>query len=98
MAKIRQMHEIVLGILEEYPETRDDDFKLYGQVCAKLGKDLNMEIWRFFACHALYNFPSFENVTRCRRRIQEKFPDLCSPEMKIIRGEEEKEYKEYARG
>ena len=41
--------------------------------------------------------PSFETITRVRRKVQEERPDLCG-EVKQLRNELQEEYKQLAKG
>ena len=97
MAKLHKMHDIVFNVLKETPDARGDDFALYAYVCAWMGKDIDTPIWRLAAYHARENFPSWETVTRCRRKIQHDHPELCDPNAKKRRSAEIEQYKDYSR-
>ena len=95
-------HELqnkVLLVLEKYEETRSDDFKLYFHVCRAINE--NVAIMDRFSYvmlnHKELGFPSFESVTRCRRKIFEKYPNLKPKKVTKFREEKEEEFKEYAR-
>ena len=97
MAKLYIMENVVLEILENSPAARSDDYVLMWLVCQKV----NPEIVEKPFADVLYNhkalgLPNWETVTRCRRKIQEKRPDLVAPETARKRRKEEQEYREYA--
>lgn len=97
MSKLNTMENIVLDILEVSPAARSDDYVLMWLVCEKL----NPKICEFRLADVLYQhkelgLPNWETVTRCRRKIQEKRPDLVAPETAKKRREEEQIYRDYA--
>ena len=93
--KLKGLEEIVCGILERQPITRDDDFLLYGTVISKLGVDLNISLKDFFRQHKILGVPSFESVSRCRRRLQMLNTKLM-PSAKVIEKREKEQDKFYA--
>lgn len=98
MAKLHTMETLVLEILEQSPAARSDDCVLMWLVCDKTKPEI---VEKPFA-DVLYNhkslgLPNWETVTRCRRKIQEKRPDLVPAETARKRRKEEEEYREYAR-
>ena len=98
MSKLKTMEKVVLQILEEKPATRKDDYVLMLEVCNKLCPDvLYHEFRTALYCHNALKIPSWETVSRCRRKIQAKRPDLDERETRKRRNEEEELYREYAR-
>ena len=96
MAKIQATEKIVLEILEEYPPARRDDYILMLKVCEKTNPTvINFPFWLVMRNHS-FSLPNWETVTRCRRKIQAKRPDLVAPETARKRRKQEKEYREYA--
>lgn len=84
-------------ILEEHEETRADDMALYevyvnrkGLLLARIFSDRHYRI--------LHSVPPYESISRIRRKIQAKFPEL-KPSKEYIkeRKRAEKEYKQYAK-
>ena len=60
---------------------------------------LKMPNWAFIATAHGKKVPSFDSVSRCRRKVQEKYPQLrASKEVYAHRRELEQEYREFARG
>lgn len=98
MAKLQTMEKVVLQVLEEVPEARKDDHMLMYSVCRKLNKELlTYTFGAVMYHHAGFGLPNWETVTRCRRKLQAKFPYLKDPEMAVIRDKEQEEYREYAK-
>ena len=73
----KPLYTMVLGVLEEYPVTRNDDGMLYTHICGALGYDLHeLSIHSWFAKLDAKQVPSYESVTRLRRLAQMKHPQL----------------------
>ena len=84
--ELKNLSKIVIETLKQFDFTRGDDDLLYLNVLVKLdGKrpteDLivDMRLSDFFTNRKHYGFPSFESVSRCRRKAQEEFPELRPP-------------------
>ena len=99
--ELKQLKDIVIETLKQFDFTRGDDDLLYLNVLVKLdGKrpteDLIVDIRLadFFTNRKRYGFPSFESVSRCRRKAQEENPDLRPPKkiQEARRMQEEKFY------
>lgn len=97
MSRLQTMEKVVLEILEKSPKAREDDYVLMWLVCEKLSPEI---ITKPFADvmyhHKSWGLPNWESVTRARRKVQEKRPDLVSPAKAKKRREEEERYREYA--
>lgn len=97
MSKMKCVEKIVLQVLEEQPRTRADDYLLMLYVTAKTNVDLlNTPFADVMLGRHINGLPNWETVTRCRRKIQEKRPDLIAPNTAKHRRLQEKEYREYA--
>lgn len=68
--RIKQMREIVVNCLKEDSTTRNSDWRLYEVVCNKLGLDSKKITLHDIATNPKI-FPTFETVSRCRRKAQE---------------------------
>lgn len=93
--KIKTLESTVEALLRKYPKLRGNDRKLYLAYLWKKEYDLNVSIKDFFNDDT---YPSYESVTRCRRKLQERHPELL-PE-KTVRDERKKNeerYLDYAR-
>lgn len=98
MAKLISTEKVVLSVLEESKAARQDDYVLMWLVCNKIKPEIvDMPFSYVLYHHKSLGLPNWETVTRCRRKIQEKRPDLCEPDTTRQRRKEEKEYIEYAR-
>ena len=79
MDKIGKYKDVIIELLTKFPTLRDSDNRLVVNVWAlKIGKD---EIDRQTASWVMTeiannNLPSFESISRCRRKIQEEIPGL----------------------
>lgn len=97
--KLKNLENIVLEVLKTQPLTRSDDFHLVLRVYQQLNekavtKELFCEIMLY---HNEYGLPSFESITRARRKVFEKYPELKPKKITELRAEKEKEFKEYAK-
>lgn len=95
--KLVKQEQIIKPILEQHPETRGDDFLLYAEVIREYRPELaQLSVLDFFVAHKDLYCPSYESVSRVRRRIQAKCPELCSEEVKERRARQQAEYEAYA--
>ncbi|WP_304068624.1 hypothetical protein [Megamonas hypermegale] len=100
MARLRRTERTVKNKLETKPATREDDFLLilytYDQLTEK--DIITMPFGQALIEHRELGLPSFETVTRCRRKLQDKYQWLRpSEEEQAIRHAEEQEFLDYAR-
>lgn len=71
---MKDHYEFVKNILERYPETRDDDMKLYIRACWLDHKCIAQPSDGFYKVmydHDKYNLPNYESITRARRKVQQ---------------------------
>lgn len=97
--EIRKIETIVLQVMKKYPETRNDDFLLIYSVYRELNENLAI-MERFSEVminHKKYHLPSFHSITRSRRKIFEKYPELKPEKVTKKRKEAEEEYREYSK-
>lgn len=74
---MKDYYGLVKNIMTKYPDTRDDDMRLYAIVVhqkTKLKPDVTF--YEAMYNHARYNIPSYESVTRARRKVQEQEESL----------------------
>ena len=77
MKNQKTTEQLVLELLETKPNTRTDDFILYGSVLKRVGVDLkNTTLYDFLSTAKKSKLPSFSAVARARRKIQEQRPEL----------------------
>ncbi len=90
------LEDLVYEVLTKYPKTRDDDFELvletYSTLCPSI---LDMNFRSILKEHKEYGLPSFESITRARRKVQAQFKELASEKTKLKRKRLENEYRNY---
>lgn len=91
MARLTDIENLIFPILRDVPETRDDDMKLYLEVLKHLGVYVGCTLEHFLSNRRLY--PSYESISRCRRKIQHFNPELGTSR---VRKALEEEYRLYA--
>ena len=96
-----KLKNIVKDTLTNIEKTRSDDYMLTYFVIKKYLDDKNIKIEYFYQImmfHKTYGLPSIESITRARRLIQRKYPELrADREVEKIRAKEEERYREIAR-
>ena len=96
-----KLKNIVKDTLTNIERTRNDDYMLTYFVIKKYLDDKNIKIEYFYQImmfHKTYGLPSIESITRARRLLQRKFPELrADREVEKIRAKEEERYRELAR-
>lgn len=103
ISELRTTTALVKAILIDKPDTRNSDNLLYSEVLERIGQAEGVNIGRMAICDVLRNMkhlqlPTIETVGRCRRKIQEKHPELrAAVEVAAIRSEREGVFKEYAK-
>lgn len=98
------IENIVLEILKENREARNDDMKLYLLVCEQFNPlpcDKSIGSFSFaviMSCYKELNLPHFESVRRSRAKIQSRCPELAGdPNCRKGRKRLEGMYREYAK-
>ena len=93
---IKHTKKIVLEVLEENKHARKDDFRLYAEVLRKMNIDIKRWSLGFFLYTAkeFFKAPAFESVSRARRLVQKKRPDLVDAETAEARAKAEEEIKQ----
>jgi hypothetical protein len=87
--------DLVKSILENHPDTRDDDFALIYKVAEHYGLE-DCSFGYALKCWKADKMPSFEGITRARRKVQELNPSLRATErVAEIRAEQETEYHDF---
>lgn len=107
MSKSRELNtttEIVKGILQRCPESRNSDNVLYVKVCEEIGTNNGIDINRMSMPHFLlhlkdYHMPPFETCRRARQKLQATYPELASSaDVEAQRMLNEEDFRKYARG
>ena len=104
MSNLKTVTAVVRNILENYKQTRNCDGLLYLKVLEHYSLQKNIEL-RFLSVPVFLTqidelgFPPFESVRRTRQKLQATYPHLAASDaVQGFRAEQEKEYREYARG
>lgn len=97
MAQLKNLEKIVEEILEREELARRDDCYLILQVISKLYPKEIGEKFATVMFGAKSKGISFESITRCRRKIQEKRPELKDIETALARENKQKEYIKYSK-
>ena len=96
--KIHTWEKVVTEVLEESPLARSDDYVLMYLVCEKINNRLlDLPFGRVIFHHEAMRMPSWETITRVRRKIQKNRPDLVDKEAAKKRHKQEVVYREYAK-
>ena len=97
IARLRNLKKVVEGILRKSDLAREDDCYLILEVIREL---YPFEVGKTFA-QVMFNAKSkgisFESITRARRQVQKKYPELKNNEVAEIRDKEQDEYIEFAK-
>lgn len=78
--ELNLLKDLVTETLKQGETFRENDDLLYLTICIKLfsnrGSITNMTVADFFTNRKKYGLPTFESVSRCRRKAQEENPAL----------------------
>lgn len=93
------IEDIVYDALQNVQRTREDDDFLYRYVCTTINPvSMQMKAEDFLASRRRLGIPSFETVSRARRKLQSRYPRLRErKEVEDARYERFKEAIEYAK-
>lgn len=94
--KLKRLDEIVKDILQKDKLAREDDNYLIFRVIQRIKPNLAGATFAKVMFSAKSEGISFESITRIRRKMQQKYPELCNKEIKKIRENEKVKYKKYA--
>ena len=74
---IEKTERYVERALRQRPKTRDDDNLLYLDVLTQIDPALvNVNFKSTFITARKLKLPAYETISRCRRKLQEKYPEL----------------------
>ena len=97
--KLKKLENVIKPILENQPQTREDDFLLYAEVIKEYRPDLlSVSAQQFLLWHKELKVPNIKSVERARRKVQEKHPELATERAKRRRATEQEAYMQYGRG
>lgn len=104
MNDLQTVESLVYRILMIDPQTRNSDNYLFFKVCMHFLQQQGINIYELsfsalFLHLKQYGIPQFETVGRCRRKIQEKNPDLRgNRQVTEQRSENEEIFRDYMKG
>lgn len=94
---LKTLKEEIKFLLENHPETRDSDEKLYASYLQRHGVR-TISVIEFLIHFNDFEVSDFESVTRCRRKIVEENPELApSDRVKELRAERQLDFLDFAR-
>ena len=94
---IKTMHHKVMQVLLDNPQARSSDKVLISEVYSRFYDVYNEPFWQVM--EEMKGLPSFETITRCRRKIQEEHEELRAVEpVEKERINRQIDFIEYARG
>lgn len=90
------LENLVYEVLNNNYKARNDDFVLITSVYETLCPDLlKIPFGNLLLDHKDYGLPTFESITRARRKVQAQFEELVSEKTKLKRKQLENEYREF---
>ncbi len=91
------MHQKVMQVLLDNPKARSSDKVLISEVYSRFYDVCNEPFW--IVMEEMTGLPSFETITRCRRKIQEEYEELRAVEpVEKERIAKQMDFIDYARG
>ena len=99
MRNLKTIEKKVRAILEKNEDARNDDMVLYLALCNVCLKDAGaMPLAEIMTQHSYLGLPGIESVSRTRRKLQAKYPELAgSRPTQKRRMTGEKAYRKYAK-
>lgn len=94
--KLIKLDKVVEEILREDKLAREDDCYLILKVVQRTHPNLAGTTFANVMFNAKSKGISFESITRARRKVQQKYPELADKETELIRQAEQIEYMDYA--
>lgn len=98
MKGLKNIEEVVEKVLDVKKESRDNDDILYLYVCEYFNRGVSSQsLGDFLQTRHKTACPNFESVTRTRRKVFEKRPELKPTKITKIRNDMEQVFIDYAR-
>ncbi len=99
MENLKTLEGKVRIILEKNKDARDDDMVLYLALCNDyLANAGEIPLAEIMERHKSLGLPGFESVSRTRRRLQARYPELMSSiSVQAKRAAGEKDYRRYSK-
>lgn len=97
MKKLKRIETIVESILDAKEEARKNDDILYLYVCEHFNKNVSsMTLKDFLMIRSDTSYPNYASVTRARRKVFEKRPELKPKKVTELREGMVEIYRDYA--
>lgn len=98
MKNMRKLEGVVKSTLEISKESREDDFLLVCMVYGELNGAVKYKNFEYvMKNHKILGLPSFESITRARRKLQSKYSYLKpSKKTQSARASEEMLFRDYS--
>lgn len=99
MKNLKTIENKVKMILKKNEDARNDDMVLYLALCNLCLKDAGaIPLAEIMTQHKSLGLPNFESVSRTRRKLQARHPELAgSRPVQKLRATGEKAYRKYAK-
>ena len=99
MKDLKSVEKKVRAILEKNEDARNDDMVLFLSLCNTCLKDAGaLPLAEIMTQYKYLGLPSFESVSRTRRKVQARYPELVgSRSIQKLRSTGEKAYRKYAK-
>ena len=99
MKNLKTIENKVKMILKKNEDARNDDMVLYLALCNLCLKDAGaIPLAEIMTQHKSLGLPSFESVSRTRRKLQARYPELAgSRPVQKMKATGEKAYRRYAK-
>lgn len=102
MEELKTTTELIEIIMIADPDTRNNDNLLYLRLLSALGEQhdidyIHMKIVEFFRLLPSMDVPTIETVSRLRRKVQQKRPNLkACEEVQEFRADREEMFRQFA--
>ena len=97
MEKLKKIEYVVEKVLEANKDARENNDMLYMYVCEYFDENASLRTFKdFLMTRNKTACPAYESVTRARRKVFEKRPELKPEKITKLREQMEDVYVEYA--
>lgn len=96
--ELQTLEKVVMDVLEHNIESRDNDSVLISLVNIAINPSIQyLPYYMVMQNSERYQLPSNESITRCRRKLFEKYPNLQGEKARRMRMKEEVKFEDYSR-
>lgn len=98
LGELKRNEDRVEKLLMDYPEARKDDWVLYGAYLDNYtGVRSDITFGEIILEHKTLRLPSFASITRARRKVQARRPELKDTKTAIKREQAEDDFREFSK-